>query len=136
MLDQQDIMILKNMMESVMDEKLAVQEASILAKVDEKLAQMEVSILEKVDEKIAKTENLILEELERTRDILEEKIQRVQNNIDELNQYYNITKLEKDNTILFLKRVDELEKRVEKLEEKQYREEHAGSAENFLAAEG
>ena len=31
MLDQQDIMILKNMMESVMDEKLAVQEASILA---------------------------------------------------------------------------------------------------------
>lgn len=38
MLDQQDIVILKNMMKSVMDEKLVAQEASILAKVDEKLA--------------------------------------------------------------------------------------------------
>lgn len=41
MLDQQDSVILKNMMKSVMDEKLAAQEASILAKVDEKLAAQE-----------------------------------------------------------------------------------------------
>ncbi|MDE6889161.1 MAG: hypothetical protein K2P45_11060, partial [Eubacterium sp.] len=73
MLDQNDMMLLKGMMESVMDEKLADMESSILAKVDEKLTL---------------TENLILGELERTRNILEEKIQKVQQNVDELDQYY------------------------------------------------
>lgn len=42
-------------------------------------------------------------------------------NVDERNQYYSITKLENDNTVLFIKRVDELEKRVGKLEKGQYK---------------
>ena len=145
MLDQQDIVILKNMMVTVLDEKLdqglAQTEASILAKVDEKLdkrlAQTEASILAKVDEKLVKSENLILDELERTRTILEEKIGKVQKNLDDLIQYYRITKIENDNTALFLKRVDELEIRVEKLEaEQQNRKQYMDDAASLIAAQG
>lgn len=38
--------------------------------------------------------------------------------MEELNQYYRITKLENDNTTLLLKMIDELSRRVEELEKK------------------
>ncbi len=38
--------------------------------------------------------------------------------MDELNQYYRITKLEADNTALWLRLIDGLSKRVEELEKK------------------
>lgn len=38
--------------------------------------------------------------------------------MDELNQYYRITKLENDNTALLLKMIDALPKRAEELEKK------------------
>ena len=101
MLEQKDLDILKNMMESIMDERLA---------------KSEESILDKVDERLARSETFILDEIERTRDILEGKIEKVQKNLDELNQYYRITKLENDNTALLLK--DELSRRVEELEKR------------------
>ena len=88
MLEQKDLDILKNMMESIMDERLA------------------------------RSETFILDEIERTRDILEGKIEKVQKNLDELNQYYRITKLENDNTALLLKMIDELSRRVEELEKR------------------
>ncbi len=88
MLNQNDINLLKNMMETVIDERLS------------------------------KTEDFILDEVGRTQTYLENKIDQVQKNIDELNQYYRITKLEHDNTTLLLKIIDELTKRVEELENK------------------
>lgn len=88
MLNQNDINLLKNMMETVIDERLS------------------------------KTEDFILDEVGRTQTYLENKIDQVQKNIDELNQYYRITKLEHDNTTLLLKIIDELSKRVEELENK------------------
>lgn len=72
----------------------------------------------RTDTKLTKSENLILEEMERTRNILEKRIDKVQKNLDELNQYYRITKLENDNTVLLLKMTDELSKRVEELEKR------------------
>lgn len=69
-------------------------------------------------EEITESENLILEEMERTRNIIEKQIDKVQSNLDEINQYYRITKLENDNTTLLLKMIDELSKRVEELEKK------------------
>ena len=62
--------------------------------------------------------NLVLKELDRVQVSLENKISAVQKNLDELNQYYRITKLENDNTALLLKMIDELSKRVEELEKK------------------
>ncbi len=88
MLNQNDINLLKNMMESVIDDRLS------------------------------KTEDFILDEIGRTQTYLENKIDQVQKNIEELNQYYRITKLENDNTTLLLKIIDELTKRVEELENK------------------
>lgn len=88
MLGQDDMKILKGMMESVIDERLS------------------------------KTENFMLDEIGRTQVYLENKINKVQKNLEELNQYYRITKLENDNTALLLKMIDELSKRVEELEKK------------------
>ena len=88
MLGQDDIKLLKGMMESVIDERLS------------------------------KTENFMLDEIGRTQVYLENKINKVQKNLEELNQYYRITKLENDNTALLLKMIDELSKRVEELEKK------------------
>lgn len=129
MLEQKDLERLKNMMESVMkgteesilekvDGKLEKTEKSILEKVDEKLEKTVESILEKVDKKIVGSESLVLDEIERTRSHLEKHIEKVEKNLDELNQYYRITKLESDNTALLLKLIDDLSKRVEKLEKR------------------
>lgn len=69
-------------------------------------------------EEITESENLILEEMERTRKILDDKISQVQKNMDELNNYYKITRLENDNTSLLLKMIDELSRRVGELEKR------------------
>lgn len=114
MLEQKDFDILKNMMESVMKGT----EESILEKVDKKLGETEESILEKVDEKLLKTESLVLHEIERSRSYMEKYIEKVQKNLDELNRYYRIIKLESDNTALLLKLINELSKRVEELEKR------------------
>ena len=112
MLEQKDFDLLKNMMESVMKGT----EESILEKVDGKLEKTEKSILEKVDGKLLKSESLVLGEIERTRIYLEKHIEKVQKNLDDMNQYYRITKLENDNVTLLLKLIDDLTKRVEELE--------------------
>ena len=129
MLEQKELDVLKNMMESVLekseesilskvDERLEKSEESILSKVDERLEKSEESILSKVDERLANSENLLLEEMERTRSILDTKIERVQKNLDELSQHYRITKLENDNMALLLKMIEGLTRRVEELERK------------------
>lgn len=63
-------------------------------------------------------ENLLLKEADRIQISLEDKIGAIQKNLEELEQYYRITKLENDNdnTALLLKMIDELSKRVEALE--------------------
>lgn len=64
------------------------------------------------------TDNLILKEIERVQNILQDKIDRVQKNMDELNQFYRINKLENDNTSILLKMIDDLSKRVAELEKR------------------
>ncbi len=100
MLGQDDIKLLKGMMESVIDERMPKVIESV------------------IDERLSKTENFMLDEIGRTQVYLENKINKVQKNLEELNQYYRITKLENDNTVLLLKMIDELSKRVEELEKK------------------
>ena len=50
--------------------------------------------------------------------ILEGKIQTVQNNLDDIREYYRISKLEQDNSALLLCIVSDLQKRVDLLEQK------------------
>jgi hypothetical protein len=83
------------------------------------LNQQDLEAIRKImQEELAGSENLVLEEMERTRNILEKQINAVQKNLEELVQYYRITKLENDNTALLLKMIDELSRRVEELEKR------------------
>lgn len=103
MLEQKDLEILQKMMETIVDSRVTESEKKIGAV---------------IDARIAESENFNLKELDRVQIGLENKINAVQKNLDELNQYYRITKLENDNTALLLKMIDELSKRVEELERK------------------
>ena len=49
-------------------------------------------LLGEIDKRVEKTESLLLDEIGRTQVYLENKIDMVKQNIDELNQYYRITK--------------------------------------------
>lgn len=69
-------------------------------------------------EELASSENMILAEVDRVQENLELKMESVQKNIEELRQYYRITKLENDNTAMLLQMIAELKKRVEELEKK------------------
>ena len=110
----------------VMDNRFAKSENSILnemdRRMDDRFAKSENSILSEIDrrmdDRFAKSENLVLDEMERTRRILEGKIQTVQNNLDDIREYYRISKLEQDNSALLLCIVSDLQKRVDLLEQK------------------
>ena len=75
-------------------------------------------VREEVDERASKTEDFLLDEIGRTQTYLEKQINEVKKNMDELIQYYRITKLENYNTSLLLKMIDQLSKRVEELEKR------------------
>lgn len=64
------------------------------------------------------TKNVLLDEMGRVQNYLGKQLEQLQKNLEELQQYYRITKLENDNTALLLKMIDELSKRVEELEKK------------------
>ena len=104
--------------EEKVDEKFVSFEERIMRQVDEKFISFEERIMQQVDEKITKSEIFVLDEIERTRNILEKRIDKIEQDIDELKQYYRITKLEDSNVELLLKINDELSKRVEALEKK------------------
>ena len=101
-------------LENRMDEKLE----SLENRMDEKLEKLENKMVNTMDEKLRDSENLLLEEMERTRTILEDKISIVQKNVDDLNQYYRVARLESDNLSLVIGTVQNLTKRVEELERK------------------
>lgn len=71
-----------------------------------------------IEEKVSQSENMILDEIDRVQEILQQHIDAVGKNLEELQQYYRITKLENDNTTLLLKMVDELSRRVSELEKR------------------
>lgn len=76
------------------------------------------AIAELINERATKTEEIIVETFVKECEILEKRIEKVEKNLEELNQYYRITKLENDNTALLLKMIEELQKRVAELERK------------------
>ena len=82
------------------------------------ITKSEANILTEIDNRFAQTENLILDEMDRTRNIMEDKIETVKKNVDELSQYYKITKLESDNTSLLLQMINDLKKEVDDLKQR------------------
>ncbi|HAP19730.1 MAG TPA: hypothetical protein DCR27_00475 [Lachnospiraceae bacterium] len=117
-MDNQSIQTLKSLMNEVLDDKFSGFKTELIGTMDEKLEHLENRMIDTMDVKIRDSENLLLEEMERTRTILENKIDKIQKNVDNLNQYYQIAKLENDNLRLVIESVQNLTKRVEVLEGK------------------
>lgn len=92
-MDNEALMTLKSLMNDVLDEKFSGFKTEMSGIMDEKLDSLETRMVNTMDEKLRDAENLLLEEMERNRTILEEKINKVQENVDNLNQSYRITKL-------------------------------------------
>ncbi len=121
MLEKNDFIVLKDMVASVVDERMERLEA----KMDERVERLEAKMDErleclenKMNNRLEQSENFVLEEIDRTRDILERRIGRVEKSVDEIKQYYQAVKLENENLAMVQKQVNDLTKRVEKLEEK------------------
>ncbi|HCT90452.1 MAG TPA: hypothetical protein DF613_03570, partial [Lachnospiraceae bacterium] len=78
----------------------------------------EQRINKNLDVRIAASESMLLRELDRVHSKLQEKIEDVQKNMDELNQYYRITRLENDCTQIVLQKIEQIDKRLEALEKR------------------
>ena len=115
---QEEISETEKRINDKIDTKITETEERINDKIDTKITETEERINGKIDSRITESENLLLEEIDRVHMFLESKINTVKENLDELKQYYKITKLENDNTTILLKMIEELSKRVEELEKK------------------
>ena len=78
--------------------------------VDQRFDEMQVTIRE--------VENTVLEELDRVQGFLEKRLDRLQANYKELEQYYRIKNLENENSALLLQMVLDLKKEVDNLKSK------------------
>ncbi len=88
MLEQKDLEVLQNMMESV------------------------------VSTRIAESENLLLEEMDRLQTNLTNRIDRINSRIDSMQHEVNACKLERESIGLLIKKIDQLESRIEELEKR------------------
>ena len=105
-------------METMLDARIAESEARMETMLDARIAESEARMESMLTVKIKEAENLLLEEIDRTQTKLENKINLLNENLDKLEQYYRISKLENDNTTVLLKLMEGLAKRVEDLEKK------------------
>ena len=87
-------------------------------RIDASEKKIESTFTTKMNKRFVQSENLILDELDRTRNIIEGKIVNIQKNVDDLTQYYRITKLENDSSLFTLHMIDELRKDFEEFKQK------------------
>jgi len=106
---------------ALMDEKFAKYHDEM----DEKFVKYHDEMDEKfanfakiVDERFIRTENLLLGEMEHDRKYLEKQIVIVKEELERLEQYSKITKLESDNTGLLLRMIEDLRREMEELKRK------------------
>ena len=106
--------------ESRMDEKLDSRFTDFEAKMDEKLdSRFDVfgtQIDETLDSRFAASENLVLEEVDRTRSILESRIDKLDNDVQELKEHTRINNLDTGNITRAIRAIAELQNRVSYLE--------------------
>lgn len=105
-----------------MDKRFEENNASMKEYMDEQFKENNVSMKEfvrdEIVKQITKSESFLLEEMERMNKSTDSKIEYLQKKIDDLTQYYRITKLENDNTTLLLQLVSRLQEDVEELKKK------------------
>ena len=79
------------------------------------LQQMMESV---VDSRIAESENMLLEEMDRLQTNLFKKIDKIDSRLDSMQHEINACRLEEGTLDLLLKRIDKLENRVEESEKR------------------
>ena len=105
-------------METVINTRIAESEEKMETVINMRITESEEKMESMIIDRIREVENVLLEEMDRTQRHLEDKINLVKEDLEELKQYYKITKLENDNTALLLKMIGELERRVKELEKR------------------
>lgn len=112
MLEKKDLELIAETVDRIIEKRIEPLKKDIaVLKTDVAVLKADVDGLKSMDK-------LILDEVEREHNITEKGINKVQKNLDELNQYYKITKLENDNISLILRMTQGFSKRLEALERK------------------
>ena len=116
MLDAKDIELLQNIIITTMDQqfdkRFTIQDEKWEAILDKRFAMQDKKWEAILDKRFAESENLLLEELDRVENRLTRRMDKMQENLDELGQFYRILLLEKGNFELLERRVAALENRV------------------------
>ncbi len=110
MLDEKDLEAIGKLL----DEKLEVK---LEEKLDKKLESMEKGLKDYVEERVVKSESMLLDEMDRMKGHLDEKIDRIDRNVEEMRQYYRIDKLENQTITIMMRSIDDLRKDVDELKE-------------------
>ena len=112
MLDQKDIQLLEKMFEK--------SQQNIINTVDEKITHSETRMQKgfdaKMDERFTNSENMILREMDRMQERMDKRMDDIQRNIDELNQYYRISKMESDKTSVLLQMYSDMQKQIAEIQ--------------------
>lgn len=93
-------------------------DANDLKAIKELLKENNKEIKKDTKKAITESEKMLLDEIKFNRDAVENLISKVQSNLEELKQYYRITKLENDNTSMLLQMITRLQDDVEELKKK------------------
>lgn len=115
---QEEITETEKRINDKIDSGITESEKRIKDRIDSRITETEKRINDKIDSKITESENQLIGEIDRIQMYLDNRINTVKENLEELKQYYKITKLENDNTAILLKMIEELSRRVEELEKK------------------
>ena len=70
----------------------------------------------KIDEKFTNFENVIVRKLDRIQERMDKRMDDIQRNIDELNQYYRISKMESDKTSVLLQMYIDMQKQIAEIQ--------------------
>ena len=127
MLDTKDIELLQNIIVTTMNQQFSEQDKKWETILDQRFTQQNErweTILDQrfalqdkrwetiLDQRFAESENLVLEELDRVETRLTRRMDKMQDNLDDLNRLCRILLLEKGNYELLERRVATLESRV------------------------
>ena len=97
-----------------------VSETRILKEVDNKITASETRMQKefdtKMDERFTNSENMILREMDRMQERMDKRMDDIQRNIDELNQYYRISKMESDKTSVLLQMYSDMQKQIAEIQ--------------------
>ncbi|MCM1409264.1 MAG: hypothetical protein NC305_01800 [Lachnospiraceae bacterium] len=140
MLEQKDIEILQNMMESVVGTKLVESEERMCARIAEseermnarlesRLAESEERMCARIveseermnagfEKKLAVYEDLLIREMYKIQENLSDRIDKIETRLDTMQHDINACKLERESVGLLIKKIDQLECRIEELEKK------------------